>query len=58
MQRENFISYLLTLHQLLQVEIKERGCDILDFNMLEGDAVIWLEANQKYVSAVFVKCLK
>ena len=28
------------------------------YNMLEADAVIWLEANLKYVYAVFVTCLK
>ena len=28
------------------------------YNMLEGDAVIWLEARQKYVYALFVTCLK
>jgi hypothetical protein len=28
------------------------------YNMLEGHAVIWLEANQKYVYEVFVTCLK
>jgi len=28
------------------------------YNMLEGDAVIRLEANQKYVYAAFVTCLK
>ena len=27
-------------------------------SMLEGDAVIWLEANQKYVYAEFITCLK
>ena len=28
------------------------------YNMLEGDAVICLEARQKYVYAVFVTCSK